>query len=292
MVPEPYQAEVVADSISPYGVRLSTLVVTFPRFVLAEFNTHRVFSRNSASSRAIPVQKRIEAVHKNPYVPLNFAKNKRGMQAGAELDEDEAEAARAVWLEARDAAIDSAMKIMELGVHKQWANRILEPFAWHTVLVTSTEWGNYFALRCNEMAQPEIRMASESMREALDASEPETKEPGEWHLPLVREEDYAQYDLEHLVKLSCARCARVSYLTHGGVRDPEKDLQLYERLASAGHMSPLEHAARVGDPSDDRFDWPPGVGGGGPCFIGNFRAPWIQHRKDIPFEDNFARVGR
>lgn len=289
-----YAAEILADSVTETGHRLTTFQITFPRIVLAEFNTHRVFSRNSASSRAIPVGKRIEAILESPFVPAAFGSAKRGMQAGDDLDQKAQDQCRAIWLDAMQDAVKWSRRLVEVGVHKQWANRLLEPFAWHTVIVTATEWANYWALRVSKMAQPEIFTVSEKMKELFDASEPEALRRGEWHLPLVG----ARYgdDLRGygdgpevskpvltpeqwgvLVRLSVARCARVSYLTHEGVRDPSADQTLYDRLTTNGHMSPTEHAARP--------MWPAELSCGVWC--GNFRG-WVQHRKEIPGESVFS----
>ena len=257
-----YSARVLLDSISPAGKRLTTMEVTFPRFVLAEFNTHRVFSRNSASSRAIPTAKLIERVEAEPAVPLQWGRNKPGMSASETLGEEEAAQGLAAWLSARDAAVAHARRLVELGVHKQILNRLLEPFMWHTVIVTATEWANFFYLRIAATAQPEIRRAAELMRDALTASQPQVVTDGKWHLPLVQADEYV-LALEDLKKISAARCARVSYLTHTGVRDTAKDIELCERLLSDGHLSPFEHVAT---PSDDQ--------------CANFHG-WMQYRRVI-----------
>ena len=199
-----FDVKVLADSRSPAGYRLTTLEATFPRFVLAEFNTHRVFSRNSASSRAIPIAKQLRRVLEEPYVPIEFGSNQPGMQAGAALAGEKRDAAEHEWLRARDDAVrrvlgliadpdafsadEDLLEILEqveaairdrtqpaewLNVHKQVANRLLEPFMWHTVIVTATEWDNFWNLRCHPDAQPEIRLVAETMRDAMEASEPE-----------------------------------------------------------------------------------------------------------------------
>lgn len=284
-----YAAKILADSVAEhFGVRLTTLEVTFPRIVLAEFNTHRVFSRNSASSRAIPVDKRIAAVRANPFIPAAFGTNKKGMQAGENLSDVENADARADWEEACEAMCNIAESLSRLGVHKQWANRLTEPFSWHTCIVTATEWDNFFALRCNPMAQPEIRTVAETMQAAMAASKPSTAPAGSWHLPLIFDQDIGEAMTRSagnwnvrthlLVKLSVARCARVSYLTHDGRRDIDADIELYDRLHTSGHLSPFEHAAKVGDNADlVRAD----------DFIGNFRAPWVQARKMLEGEAVF-----
>ncbi len=259
-----YDARVLLDSVAPNGVRLTTLEVTFPRFVLAEWNTHRSFSRNSASSRAVPTAKLIERVENDPVVPLEWGRNRAGMSACETLAEEDAQAARGEWLRARDDAAAHARRLLELKVHKQELNRILEPFLWHTVVVTATEWTNFFALRCAENAQPEIRQPALLMREAMARSTPRIVPQGDWHTPLLQD-DERLLDVETRKRVSAARCARVSYLTHEGTREIEKDLELYERLRSDRHLSPFEHVAT---PGEDR------------AFHANFRG-WIQMRAEI-----------
>jgi thymidylate synthase ThyX len=242
-------ATVVLDSVSPAGVRLTTIEVTLHRFVLAELNTHRVFSRNSASSRAIPTPKQLQRIVEDPAIPIEFGTNQRGMQAAAPLTGAEHDAALAAWLEARDRAVEAAERLFDLGVHKQVVNRILEPFMWHTVIVTATDWDGFWQQRCSPLAQPEIRVAAEAMRAVFEASEPTPVAAGEWHTPYLRP-DEADLDPELRTRVSAARCARVSYLTHDGRRDLSADETLYERLVTAdpAHWSPLEHVAT---PADD-----------------------------------------
>lgn len=288
-----YSAKILADSVSPAGVRLTTFEVTFPRIVLAEFNTHRMFSRNSASSRAVPVKKMIERVEADPFVPDEFGKNKRGMQSEESLDDEANHRARECWDDARRFAVARARELAEIGVHKQFANRLLEPFLWHTCIVSSTEWSNFFHLRCHKDAHPAIRKPAEIMRDLYQGDDPERIDYGEWHLPLIGPEDYdlafekgltggdSQALLMLMVKVSCARCARVSYLTHDGVRDLEKDLELHDRLLKSGHMSPFEHAAK---PMEDSTTEGPFA------FWGNFRG-WTQYRKLIHGEADMLGGG-
>lgn len=144
-------AEIIADSINTAGQRITTAILTFPRFVLAELNTHRAFSRNSASSRAIPFNKMVEMVKTDPFIPIAWQKNHKGMQGTEYLDKSYNSSgyyAEYAWLEARNRAVDLATSLDKLDVTKQLTNRLLEPFLWHRVLVTSTEWGNFFELRC------------------------------------------------------------------------------------------------------------------------------------------------
>lgn len=243
-------ATVVADSVSPEGVRLTTLEVTLHRFVLAELNTHRVFSRNSASSRAIPVAKQIERLIENPALPVVFPAEQRGMQGGDALEGAAEAEAQLAWMTAGQEAVNAALRLVELGVHKSVVNRLLEPFMWHTVIITATAWENFFALRLDADAQPEIRHAAIAMRSAYDNSDPTPIREGGWHLPYIRSGELLDFESGDLTRISAARCARVSYLTHDGVCSPQADLTLYRRLVidrvAAGlpvHWSPLEHVA-------------------------------------------------
>lgn len=259
-----FNARVLTDSVSPAGIRLTTLEVRFPRFILSELNTHRVLSKNSASSRAIPTNKMIERVLQNPAMPVEWGVNKPGMSASEALTEEQAGEARAEWLRARDSAVEHVRRLQKYNVHKQVVNRLLEPFMWHTVIISGTEWENFYNLRCSPNAQPEIRVAAELMRDAMRASMPKSVAHGEWHLPLVQD-DERDLPIEQLKKISAARCARVSYLTHDGNRNIEKDIELCERLRSDRHLSPFEHVATPSNDSD---------------FHANFRG-WIQMRAAI-----------
>ena len=258
----PYSVEVIADSV-PAGKlfqstpRLTTLAVTLPRIVLAELNTHRMFSRNSASSRAIPIQRMIDKVMQDPFIPFYWGANQKGMQAHVEIDAASRQQAERQWLQARDVAVEQALKLSSLGVHKQLANRLLEPWLYTTVLVTATDWDNFFALRCHPDAQPELRRAAEMMRDATAASTPRRIAHGEWHVPYARDEDatVAATSLDNVwsdditpqtyarLLLSAARCARVSYDASASVREQAEDIALAKRLAASGHWSPFEHIA-------------------------------------------------
>lgn len=265
-----YEVKIIADSLAPSGCRLTTMQITLPRFILAEFNTHRMLSRNSASSRAIPVEKRIAQVRANPFVPEAFTANRRGMQGGDPLEGEAAENARHTWITAAGIACAEAERLAALGVHKQYANRLLEPFLWHTCIVSATEWSNFFALRCHPDAQPEIQRIAYMMRDAYEAGTPANVPHGGYHLPYIQPDEQDRPPRE-LAKLSVARCARVSYLTHDGQRDAGKDLELYERLtkgSGSGHWSPFEHVARA---ACDRVR------------SGNFIG-WYQFRKEFPCE--------
>ncbi len=239
-------ASVLADSITADGQRLTTLQVRMPRIVLAEFNTHRRLSRNSASSRAIPVSKQIAMVLDDPFVPAKFPLNQPGMSAAQYLEPGDPafDVEVTQWLADRDHAVESTRARAARGIHKQIANRILEPFMWHEAIVSGTEWGNFLALRAHPEAQPEIQEPAEAMRDAIGASTPTPRAQGEWHLPLTGFEGDDQLGLGDLIKVSIGRCARVSYLTHFGTRDPQADITLFDRLQESRHLSPFEHAAQ------------------------------------------------
>lgn len=245
-----YDCKILADATSPAGDRLTTFQITFPRFILAELNTHRALSRNSASSRAIPVAKAIKAVEDSPFIPEEFGANVPGMLWKETLEGEKDLAARRAWRYAIDQAVWVARKLDEGDVHKALANRVLEPYQWHTAIITATDWENFWALRIDENAQPEFRKIAEMMRDAYETQSPWVAQPGEWSLPLVDEsemigdgEGIVTIDWDYWKKISAGRCARVSYLTHDGVRDPQKDIELAESLMANGHMSPLEHQA-------------------------------------------------
>ena len=300
-----YAAKILADSLSPSGVRLTTIEVTLPRIILSELNTHRMFSRNSASSRAIPIEKKIAAVEADPFIPEQFGKNQKGMQADDVISAAASQLANVVWKSAMHDAVAAARQLASLKVHKQLANRLIEPFSWQTVIITATEWSNFFALRCNPMAQPEIRRAAELMREVMTASTPLELHANAWHLPLIDTEDDRMFVqqlpsgtnyITTMIRVSVARCARVSYLTHDGKRDLQADLDLYDRLASSGHLSPLEHVARPMTSDDAQkilLNQMTPVDGFldvnvNEVFSGNFRA-WVSHRKSVKNESDFSK---
>lgn len=272
-----YSCRILADSQGPNQIRLTTFEVTYPRFIHSELMTHRVFSRNAASSRAIPIDKMIEQVEQNPALPVWWGKNQSGMQAREELNDAEKMAARYVWLAARNEAVLKARELQRIGAHKQIVNRLIEPWMWITVLVTSTEWENFFALRTHEDAQPEIREIARMIEASLISTEPRQLQQEEWHLPLTDDIELLkqQFSDEDIRMISAGRCARVSYLTHAGVRDPKADLTLATRLQESGHMSPFEHVAQAIVGEDQRFH-------------GNFRG-WLQFRKTLHNEDVYRR---
>ena len=269
-----YQTRILLDSLAPCGKRLTTFEATYARFIHSELMTHRVFSRNSASSRTIPTTKLLASVANDPALPLWWGKNEPGMQARAEVEGEARERAKALWLEGRDQALRLAEALAATGLHKQIANRVLEPWAFITVLITATEYENFFALRCHPDAQPEIRWVADDMRRQYLASEPTPLAAGAWHMPLLKAEDLADASLspEDLRRVSVGRCARVSYLTHSGLRAPLEDVALCGKLIASGHMSPTEHVAQA----LDRAEWRGNVCG------------WRQYRQGIEGEAVFG----
>lgn len=264
-----FKAEIIADSLNPYGARLTTFVITFPRIVLAEFNTHRAFSRNSASSRAIPFKTMVERCKTEPFIPLKFQKDHKGMQGDEYFEGPEHDEKVAEWLSARDSAVKEAEKLHKGGVTKQLCNRLLEPFMWHTVIVTASEWGNFFALRAHYAAEIHIQEIAYMMLEEYNKSNPMLLGFGEWHIPFgdsvdidrlmetkqwkettnglaeVMLNDMQTYINDCKLKIATARCARISYNTFEGKDDYDADIELHDRLQNAGHMSPFEHCAKA-----------------------------------------------
>lgn len=250
------EAKIVADSVSPNGKRITTIQVRLHRFILAELDTHRAFSRSFSSSRAIPTAKMIEQVRNNPAMPVWWGKNQAGMQAKEELDPITKAGAINQWKLAAENAAFMAESLAAIGAHKQLVNRIVEAFVWCNGIVTSTEWDNFFALRCHPDAQPEFQALACAMRDAMAASTPRPLLEGEWHLPYVTDEEREIWapgmnrvtggDAYFPQKISAARCCRVSYNKHDGTApDCLEDIDLFEKLAGSVpiHASPLEHQA-------------------------------------------------
>ena len=267
-----FGAKILADSTNPAGERLTTMELTYPRCIHAEFMTHRMFSRNSASSRAIPVEKMLKNIMDDPFIPLHWGKNQKGMQAEQELTPAEQQAAKRNWLLARDQAVANAEYMRELGLHKQLTNRIVEPWMWITVIATASEpgWENFFNLRCDAPAEPHIREIAFMARDLYDDNTPNELEWGQDHLPLFGFEGDETLSQEDARKVSTGRCARVSYRTHDGRRDVSEDIGLHDRLAGNNHWSPFEHVATAMT-SGERL-------------CGNLVGHWIQYRKRFPTE--------
>ena len=316
-------AKIIADSIGTKSPRLTTMQLRYPKFIHGEAKTHRVlkigdrayesledvgfmddpaFSRNASSSRAIPVERLIQDVLEDPVIPVSWGKNRPGMQATEDMSPAEAAVARDAWLRARDGAVAHARRLLELGAHKQLVNRVIEPWCHINVVVTATEWNNFFALRCHKGAQPEMQELARAMRSCLKDHVPELLQLGSWHLPYVdpsrdvnllpsAPKDYpigpgdrhreGTWFRDCLKKLSVARCARTSYLTHElKVPKVEEDLALYDRLVGAAplHASPTEHQATPDQNPRTEAAWYR------PDLHGNL-VGWIQYRKTLPGEN-------
>jgi hypothetical protein len=242
------RADVIADSVSPAGHRLTTLEIVIPRCVQAELLTHRKFSRNSASSRAIPVRAMLKQVMENPFIPHRWQAAQAGMQGGGDVDVAAAVQADRAWLAARDHAAMYAGALLDLNIHKTMPNRLLEPFAWSTLIISATDWDGFWEQRCSPLAELHMEATATAMRAAYTASTPVPLAHGEWHLPYISADEQQQIAAMPGVNgrmVSAARCARVSYLTHDGRRDLAEDVRLFEKLVSArpAHWSPLEHQA-------------------------------------------------
>lgn len=267
-------AKIIEDSMSPGGNRLTTLELCYPRFIHGEVMTHRVFSRNAMSSRAIPVAKMLAQVKDDPVIPMHWGANQPGMQAKEEVPYQVMLVAIEMWKRAAEDAAHWAKALCDMGVHKQVANRLLEPFQWMRTIVSATEWDNFFALRDHKDAEPHFQLLAQAVRRAMDDNIPLRRPHAPyatvgWHLPYVTHEERQNNLPERLAKISAARCARVSYLTHDGANPSvEADLALYERLVGSVpmHASPVEHQACAG---------PLGFGPSG-NFLG-----WAQYRKGL-----------
>jgi thymidylate synthase ThyX len=267
------EVAVVEHSLNQHtGKELITFQLRYWRAIHSELMTHRVFSRNASSSRAIPVARLLDQVRNAPAGPIHWGRNQPGMQAHEQLTGSDLEHARAEWLEAARAAAHSAERMMDLGVHKQVTNRLLEPFSWISVVVTATEWSNWYELRDHEDAMPEIQDLAKTMRLAISNSSPrvvrETKssDPRGWHLPYVLLDERRSHKVSELLAMSSSRCARASYLNHDKQNPKfQEDLGLYVRLVGAKpiHASPLEHQAAA-----IQHD----------LAFANFKGGWMQHR--------------
>lgn len=286
------QAKIIADSINPVGCRLTTFIVKFPRIVLAELNTHRALSKNSASSRAIPFETMLSMVRNDPFIPIRFQKEHTGMQGTEYYEGEEHDLCVQDWLSARDSAVLAAINF-KLPITKQLRNRLLEPFLWHTVIISATDYENFFALRAHKDAEIHIESLAYKMLEAYNASIPQKLEVGQWHIPFgdkmeegrvmsaVGIEDDGNDDFTSLqlseaytrarIMIAIARCARISYLNFEGKDDYKADIKLCNRLFANNpkHLSPTEHVAQATDNTN---------------YIGNF-AGFTQFRKTFKGEN-------
>jgi hypothetical protein len=274
-------AKILKDSISPEGVRLTTMELVYPRFIHSELMTHRVFSRNASSSRAIPTKRAIRMIRENPAVPASWRMNQPGMQGYVMAPQDVALQAQEIWLNAMEASIFWAEQMDMLGIHKQVVNRITEPYAHIKVVVTSVYWDNWFGLRDHPAADPTIAALAVQMKEAFDASTPKALALGEWHLPYISDEELAVLGVTNAIKVSAARCARTSYNNHDGTATVlDKDIALHDSLLvdQPIHASPAEHQATPDTRVNQRGMWMK------PELHGNLPG-YIQYRKTLPNEN-------
>lgn len=295
-------AKIIADSISGSGKRMTTMEIEYPRFILAELNTHRMLSKNSASSRAIPMKKMHEHIINNMAMPISWGKNQPGMKAKEEVDESTRFKAMNIWEKAVQQAIRSSAEMEALGIHKQIANRLTEAGMTMKTVISGTEWTNLFYLRNHPDAQPEFKELASKMQKAMIESKPQMLRPGEWHLPYVKlkfnkelermeywSEEGELYTANEARIVSASCCAQVSYRTSDD--SLEKAYKIYKQLIESepAHASPVEHQAT---PMGDRYqfeedtnhiDWALGVSHrdrNGEYWSGNLNG-WVQFRKLI-----------
>ena len=317
------KAKVICDSKAPNGTRLLTFEVEFHRYILSELNTHRACARNAASTRAIPILRMLEQIANAPAMPVFYGKNQPGMSASEELDESSKTQCESIIEDMRNFCMEGVKKLSDIGLHKQHAGRYIEPWQMVKGVISATEWDNFFWLRDDHAAQPEIQELARKMKEAMDASVPRLLNPGEWHLPYVQAwrcdttgallyydtvitDDFTTackyYSAEEAIKISCARCAAVSFRNVD--YNLEKCLEVYDRLVGSDkkHSSALEHCATPTDSKsivkiDDDFvmtncpiapeTWQDGISHAdrdGNLWSGNFKG-WVQYRKLIKGEN-------
>lgn len=275
-------AQILADSTNPVGVRLTTFRLTYPRSVHSDLMTHRVLSRNSRSSRAVPPEKVIEQVFENPVIP-KFYERRKGMGYDTPLDGLNQGLAVGYWLRARDDAVDAARRLIAAGADKENINRLLENWTWHTAIFSGTEWDNFFALRAtppdDQKPSPFVQQLAQKMQTAMKASDPFPLEAGQWHLPgLTPGDEFAEALATKAFKfwatVAAGRLARESYGTVALEERQDKGHARGEMLKNSGHWSPLEHPAMAVESHD---------------FIGNFRG-FKQLRKFYPHEDSYQAL--
>ena len=262
------EARIIEDSINSKGCRLTTFQLKYHRYIHGELMTHRVFSRNASSSRAIPVMTMLKQVWNDPAIPVQWGANKSGMQSSTLLSPFKSFIAKFIWKFAGKVACVFAYSLMKVGLHKQWGNRLLEPWQFIHVIVSATEYENFWQLRCHKDAQPEIQMLANKMKVCYDESIPKQLKFGEWHLPYITSQEKSIFSKENCKKMSTARCCRVSYLKHNGESPSyEDDIKLYNRLVGSVpvHASPAEH---------------PACNMENETFHANLKG-WYQHRREI-----------
>lgn len=276
-------AKVILASVPLYGsvAPIFTIHARYGRIFHSELMTHRVFSRNARSSRAVPVMTMIKEVWKNPFVPKYWGRNQRGMQSGAEITGWKLKLGRATWIAASKLACIAAWTLYKLGFHKQIGNRLLEPFSYIDVLISSTSWANFLHLRNHKDAEPHFQDLARMIAAAIEDCSITALNYDEWHLPYVTTEERDIYPLATCLKLSVARCARISYAAFDGDGSIERELERYELLVGSEplHASPAEHQAAADKPSDL-----PHVAYENEHLSGNLGPGYIQYRKTLAGE--------
>ena len=284
-------AKIIKDSVNIDTNRITTFELEYPRFIHAELMTHRQFSRNAASSRAVPVANMIKHVELNPAEPVSWGQNQPGMRADTQLDDTQQALAQHTWRSASASACEWARLLSSQGVHKQIVNRVTEPFQIMKTIVTATEYLNWFWLRCHADAQPEIKQLADCMRLALQKSDAELLLPGDWHVPYVNtgftggiqtfsSTSGTKLSLADALKVSASCCAQVSYRREDD--SLAKAQSIYDKLivSEPAHASPVEHQATP-MPDIAEWEWPTGVthqDAAGDYWSANF-CGWIQNRK-------------
>jgi thymidylate synthase ThyX len=298
-----YAAKVLKHSVSSQEVQLVSFEVEYPHSVHKDVMTHR-WARNFQSFRAVPPEVLLERLRKGEYfIPEVFGHRTKGMgQRNEPIEGQDAidqKLAAQIWEEHVFETIDRAERFLDMGMAKQQINFLLQDLCFIRGIITTTmpQLENFFGLRLavNELgdpiARPEVYKIAQMMYDAFKASTPQQVGAGAWHLPLVTEQefhwaekDHDPKEWEYWRKVSVGRCARVSYLTHDGVRDPEKDIALHDRLRGDGHMSPFEHQGTpITGPMKINTLW---------RGCGSFGYGWIQYRKLIPGESNYYELKR
>jgi hypothetical protein len=297
------QVEVILASKATFDhPGIYTIRMRYPRIIHGEIMTHRVFSRNARSSRAVPIKTMLNEVRNTPFVPWHWGKNQKGMQADQDWDlfipfdangaYHSAATREQLWLHAANCAANVAEAYMEMEYHKQIPNRLLEPFSWIDTLITSTNWSNFFWLRDHKDAEPHLQDLARLVEQAIDETKTQHLEYDMWHLPYIEpidwEEAIARFGsdlgvcIKWFLKISAARCARISYKPFDGDASYDREIERYDMLVKADrvHASPLEHQA-----TPDRFDpdYPNTNTWEHPNMHGNFSG-WIQARKLVPNE--------
>lgn len=296
-------ARIVADSIAPNGKRLTTFEFEYNRWILAELNTHRAVSKNSASSRAVPFERMLELIMDAPAMPVHWGMNQGGMTAKEELSKKDIAKAKKLWIATRDSVIKYTKKLYALNLHKQVINRLSEPWSMMKTVASATDWNNLLWLRDDEEAQPEFRELAGCIRECLEMSVPVELGDVEWHLPYINtirvdgilkyfDSDDKELTLDEAKQISSSCTAQVSYRRLNETK--EKAIDIYKKLISGRklHASPTEHQGtpivnKAGLYINDPFEphtWEDGVthvDRSGTLHSGNFTG-WIQYRQTLP----------